>query len=167
MSLPLALKRAGLDVKDIARFEINEAFSAVIRVIEKIMGLDPKRVNPDGCVLYLLFSTVRRPFFSLFFVMNLCSNLALIGPTRLFLPLILVPPAAPPHYSWTPFYSNSGAVALGHALGSSGSRIVVTLVHGLKSGEFGAAAICNGVCALLPFLPRDLANFDDPLPPPC
>lgn len=38
-----------------------------------------------------------------------------------------------------------GAVALGHAIGNSGSRIVVSLVHALKSGEYGAAGICNGV----------------------
>lgn len=37
-----------------------------------------------------------------------------------------------------------GAIALGHALGSSGSRILVTLLHQLKKGEYGVAAICNG-----------------------
>ncbi|KAF2149292.1 thiolase [Myriangium duriaei CBS 260.36] len=37
-----------------------------------------------------------------------------------------------------------GAIALGHAIGSSGSRIVVTLLHQLKKGEYGVAAICNG-----------------------
>ena len=37
-----------------------------------------------------------------------------------------------------------GAIALGHALGSSGSRILVTLLHALKLGEYGVAAICNG-----------------------
>lgn len=37
-----------------------------------------------------------------------------------------------------------GAIALGHALGSSGSRILVTLLHQLKPGEYGCAAICNG-----------------------
>ncbi|TKA82570.1 hypothetical protein B0A55_01195 [Friedmanniomyces simplex] len=37
-----------------------------------------------------------------------------------------------------------GAIALGHALGSSGSRIIVTLLHQLKKGEYGLAAICNG-----------------------
>lgn len=37
-----------------------------------------------------------------------------------------------------------GAVALGHPIGSSGSRILVTLTHLLKSGEFGAASVCNG-----------------------
>lgn len=42
-------------------------------------------------------------------------------------------------------YISSGAVALGHAIGNSGSRIVVSLVHALKSGEYGAAGICNGV----------------------
>jgi acetyl-CoA C-acetyltransferase len=41
-----------------------------------------------------------------------------------------------------------GAVALGHAIGNSGSRIIVSLVHSLKSGEYGAAGICNGVCVL-------------------
>ena len=39
-----------------------------------------------------------------------------------------------------------GAVAFGHPLGCSGSRIVVTLTTVLnqKNGTFGAAAICNG-----------------------
>lgn len=41
---------------------------------------------------------------------------------------------------------NGGAVALGHPLGSSGSRIVVTLVHALhqRGMRRGAAGICNG-----------------------
>ncbi|KAF8332781.1 thiolase [Cantharellus anzutake] len=85
ISLPAAVKKAGLKLEDISVFEINEAFSAVIRAIEKILNIDPAKVNPNG-----------------------------------------------------------GAVALGHALGSSGSRIVVTLAHELKQGEYGAAAICNG-----------------------
>lgn len=39
-----------------------------------------------------------------------------------------------------------GAVALGHPLGSSGSRIVVTLAHALAQNnqKIGVAAICNG-----------------------
>ena len=37
-----------------------------------------------------------------------------------------------------------GAISLGHALGSSGSRILTTLLHQLKVGDFGVAAICNG-----------------------
>lgn len=41
---------------------------------------------------------------------------------------------------------NGGAVALGHPLGSSGSRIIVTLLNVLRQngGRFGAAGICNG-----------------------
>lgn len=41
---------------------------------------------------------------------------------------------------------NGGAVSLGHPLGNSGSRIVVTLINVLKqnNGKLGAAAICNG-----------------------
>jgi acetyl-CoA C-acetyltransferase len=39
-----------------------------------------------------------------------------------------------------------GAVALGHPLGSSGSRIIVTLINVLKinKAKYGIAAICNG-----------------------
>lgn len=41
---------------------------------------------------------------------------------------------------------HGGAVALGHPLGSSGSRIVVTLIHALRDRGLskGAAGICNG-----------------------
>ncbi|KAF8842279.1 peroxisomal 3-ketoacyl-CoA-thiolase, partial [Paxillus ammoniavirescens] len=85
VALPQALKKANLTVDDIARFEINEAFSVVVRLAEKLLQIDPAKINVDG-----------------------------------------------------------GAVALGHAIGNSGSRIVVSLVHGLKTGEYGAAGICNG-----------------------
>lgn len=85
VALPIALQKANLTVNDIARFEINEAFSVVVRIAEKVLELDPTKVNVNG-----------------------------------------------------------GAVALGHAIGNSGSRIIVSLVHALKSGEYGAAGICNG-----------------------
>ena len=40
---------------------------------------------------------------------------------------------------------NGGAVSLGHPLGCSGARIVVTLLHQLqRSGTYAAAGICNG-----------------------
>ena len=41
---------------------------------------------------------------------------------------------------------HGGAVSLGHPLGNSGSRIVVTLVHALARHDkrYGAAGICNG-----------------------
>ncbi|KAF8897462.1 Thiolase, N-terminal domain-containing protein [Infundibulicybe gibba] len=85
IALPLALKKANLTVDDISLFEINEAFSVVVRVAEQKLGIDPSKVNVNG-----------------------------------------------------------GAVALGHAIGNSGCRIIVSLVHALKSGQYGAAGVCNG-----------------------
>lgn len=40
--------------------------------------------------------------------------------------------------------TRGGAVALGHPIGCSGTRIIVTLIHALKPGQKGVAAICNG-----------------------
>ena len=41
---------------------------------------------------------------------------------------------------------NGGAVSLGHPLGASGARVIVTLINVLKQNhaKFGAAGICNG-----------------------
>lgn len=41
---------------------------------------------------------------------------------------------------------HGGAISLGHPLGNSGSRILVTLIHILKqyNAQFGALSICNG-----------------------
>jgi acetyl-CoA C-acetyltransferase len=41
---------------------------------------------------------------------------------------------------------NGGAVALGHPLGNSGSRVIVTLINVLKqnNAKYGGAGICNG-----------------------
>lgn len=41
---------------------------------------------------------------------------------------------------------HGGAVSLGHPLGCSGARIIVTLLHVLKANNarYGAAGICNG-----------------------
>jgi acetyl-CoA C-acetyltransferase len=85
LAIPKALESAGLKLSDIDLFEINEAFSVVIRANEKILGLDPSKVNIAG-----------------------------------------------------------GGVSLGHPIGSSGSRIVVSLIHLLKKGQIGLAAVCNG-----------------------
>lgn len=85
VAIPAALKRAGLEVKDIAKWEINEAFAAVSKAVEKTLNLDASKVNVKG-----------------------------------------------------------GAIALGHALGSSGTRILTTLLYTLQPGEYGVAAICNG-----------------------
>jgi len=42
---------------------------------------------------------------------------------------------------------NGGAIALGHPLGCSGARIVVTLLHELerRNGKYGLATMCIGV----------------------
>ena len=84
-AVPIALERAGITKDQVAIWEFNEAFAAVIKANQKILGLDSTKVNPLG-----------------------------------------------------------GAISLGHALGSSGSRILTTLLHQLKPGEYGVAAICNG-----------------------
>jgi len=84
-AVPIALERAGITKDQVAIWEFNEAFAAVIKANEKILGIEGANVNPLG-----------------------------------------------------------GAISLGHALGSSGSRILVTLLHQLKVGEYGVAAICNG-----------------------
>ena len=41
---------------------------------------------------------------------------------------------------------NGGAVSLGHPLGASGARIIISLINVLKQnkGKYGAAGICNG-----------------------
>jgi len=85
VALPRALEKANLSIADISLFEINEAFSVVVRAAEKILDIDPAKINVNG-----------------------------------------------------------GAVALGHAIGNSGCRIVVSLIHALKEGQYGAAGVCNG-----------------------
>ena len=87
IAVPVAVKRAGLQMTDIDFVELNEAFSVVGIVNTRKMNLDPAKVNVNG-----------------------------------------------------------GAVSLGHPLGCSGARIVVTLIHILKNnnGKYGAAGICNG-----------------------
>ena len=87
VALPIALERAECSIDEVDAFELNEAFSVVGLVNNKLLNLDASKVNVNG-----------------------------------------------------------GAVSMGHPLGASGARIVVTLLHVLKqnSGNIGAAAICNG-----------------------
>jgi acetyl-CoA C-acetyltransferase len=42
---------------------------------------------------------------------------------------------------------NGGAIALGHPLGMSGARLVVSLLHelGRRDGRYGLATLCVGV----------------------
>lgn len=50
VALPKALEKANLTVDDIALFEINEAFSVVVRIAEKVMKIDPAKINVNGSV---------------------------------------------------------------------------------------------------------------------
>lgn len=48
-----ALERAGVDLKDIDLFEVNEAFAAQSLSVIKEMGIDEKKVNIDGGAIAL------------------------------------------------------------------------------------------------------------------
>ncbi|XP_054776957.1 probable acetyl-CoA acetyltransferase, cytosolic 2 isoform X3 [Prosopis cineraria] len=87
LAIPKAISNAGLEASQIDFYEINEAFSVVVLANQKLLGLNPDKVNVHG-----------------------------------------------------------GAVSLGHPLGCSGARILVTLLGVLrqKKGKYGVAAICNG-----------------------
>jgi acetyl-CoA C-acetyltransferase len=87
LSLPKAVRKAGIQLSNLDFIELNEAFSVVGIVNTQRMGLDPMKVNAHG-----------------------------------------------------------GAVSLGHPLGCSGARIIVTLINVLKqnNGKIGGAGICNG-----------------------
>ncbi|KAF5836844.1 peroxisomal acetoacetyl-coenzyme A thiolase [Dunaliella salina] len=87
VAAPKAVARAGLEMKDIDAWEINEAFSVVDLACSQLMHLDRSKVNMHG-----------------------------------------------------------GAVALGHPIGASGARLLVTLINVLQvhCGKYGCAAVCNG-----------------------
>ncbi len=87
IAIPKALARAGMAVSDLEYIEINEAYAVVAIANNRLLDLDPERVNING-----------------------------------------------------------GAVALGHPIGCSGARIVVTLLSVLQQRDatLGAAAVCNG-----------------------
>ena len=48
-----ALKKAGMNVKDIDLWEINEAFAAIPLQTAKILGIDPERINVNGGAIAL------------------------------------------------------------------------------------------------------------------
>lgn len=52
VALPKALESANLTIQDIALFEINEAFSVVVRAAEKILSIDSSKINVNGYVIY-------------------------------------------------------------------------------------------------------------------
>lgn len=86
-SIPMALKRAGVTLKDIQLIEVNEAFAAQYLAVEKILGLNRDIVNVNG-----------------------------------------------------------GAVALGHPVGMTGTRLVLTVLKEMKRRglSLGLASMCVG-----------------------
>src|SRR5688572_27354109 len=48
LAIPIAMKRAGVDKKDVGYYEINEAFSAVAIANNMKLDLDPSKVNVNG-----------------------------------------------------------------------------------------------------------------------
>ncbi|MDR0458828.1 MAG: acetyl-CoA C-acetyltransferase [Burkholderiaceae bacterium] len=82
-----ALQRAGWNVGDVDLFELNEAFAAQAAAVNKLLGVDPAKVNVNG-----------------------------------------------------------GAIALGHPIGASGCRILVTLLYEMqrRNAKKGLAGLCVG-----------------------
>ncbi|MFC1825269.1 thiolase family protein [Thermodesulfobacteriota bacterium] len=82
-----ALERAGLELKDIELFEINEAFAAQYLAVEKELGLNREITNVNG-----------------------------------------------------------SGISLGHPVGVTGCRIVVTLLYEMakRGNQFGLASLCGG-----------------------
>jgi acetyl-CoA C-acetyltransferase len=52
VALPIALEKANLKPEDIAAWEVNEAFSVVVRIVEKVLGVDPSKINVNGCATF-------------------------------------------------------------------------------------------------------------------
>ncbi|HMO69486.1 MAG TPA: beta-ketothiolase BktB [Novosphingobium sp.] len=47
-AVPIALRRAGLELSQIDVIESNEAFAAQAAAVSKALGFDPEKVNPNG-----------------------------------------------------------------------------------------------------------------------
>jgi acetyl-CoA C-acetyltransferase len=82
-----ALKKAGIEVKDLDLIEANEAFAAQSVAVGKELGFDPAKLNVNG-----------------------------------------------------------GAIALGHPIGASGARILITLLYEMRrrNSKYGLATLCIG-----------------------
>jgi acetyl-CoA C-acetyltransferase len=53
LSIPLALKKAGLTLKDVQLMEINEAFAATYLACEQVMGFSREITNVNGGAIAL------------------------------------------------------------------------------------------------------------------
>jgi acetyl-CoA C-acetyltransferase len=86
-AIPKVIKKQGITLSDVDLFEINEAFSGSSVGINKVLELDPDRVNVNG-----------------------------------------------------------GSVALGHPIGASGARVLITLLYEMQRRDLktGLASLCLG-----------------------
>lgn len=103
-STPLALKRAGLSLKDIGLVELNEAFSAQVLSCVKALGSDKFAQEKLG----------------------LSQKVGDIDMDKLNV--------------------NGGAIAMGHPVGATGTRLVLTLMKEMRRRDiqFGLATLCIG-----------------------
>lgn len=103
-STPVALKRAGLTMKDIGLVELNEAFAAQVMACQKAMDSDQ-------------FAQTK---------LGLSSKVGTIDDSILNV--------------------NGGAIAIGHPVGATGTRLVLTLMKEMKrrQTQFGLATLCIG-----------------------
>lgn len=101
---PLALKRAGLTMKDMGRVELNEAFAAQVMSCQRAFDSDKFAQEKFG--LSNKIGEVRDE------IMNV----------------------------------NGGAIALGHPVGATGTRLVLTLMKEMRRSnqQFGLATLCIG-----------------------
>lgn len=102
-STPIALKRAGLTMKDIGLVELNEAFAAQVMANQKAFDSESfgQKIGLSGKIGELRSE-----------ILNV----------------------------------NGGAIALGHPVGATGTRLVLTLMKEMKrrNTEFGLATLCIG-----------------------
>lgn len=101
---PIALKRAGIALKDVGLVELNEAFAAQVLACVKAMDSDQ-------------FAREK---------LSLDKKVGAIDPAILNV--------------------NGGAIALGHPVGATGTRLVVTLMKEMqkRNVQFGLATLCIG-----------------------
>lgn len=103
-SSPVALKRAGLTMKDMGLVELNEAFAAQVLSCQKAFDSDE-------------FARTK---------LNLPSKVGAVSDDILNV--------------------NGGAIALGHPVGATGTRLVLTLMKEMRRRQvqFGLATLCIG-----------------------
>ncbi|AKQ47308.1 acetyl-CoA acetyltransferase [Rufibacter radiotolerans] len=52
-AIPKALKNAGMSLQDIDLFELNEAFASQSIAVQRELGIDPEKLNPNGGAIAL------------------------------------------------------------------------------------------------------------------